>query len=656
MVRPMRRRTPDIFRIEGRVVILLGALVALGASAQPFAHEHAREAARQRLSKALGPVPFGPPVAPALDYRDLAMKITLNPITGALTAAVTIKVAAKTQSLAELGLLIDSGLTVSSATISGSPAVVTTTPVGPSYNHIALQPSLSVPAGIETTAQVTYAGTLLCLPYAAGSAPECTLGTLGFFNDGSLFPMLIDSASGLGGHDSFTRSLDLTVPSGQQVVASADLISSIDTGAELKTLWRTGLPVSRVLRFYLLTGALSSHAISSTPPAALFTAPSGSPFVSRLVAWTPVALEAMEAVTARKPPYPKLNTVLIPETSSFIGSASYAMTMLNESYATLGDEGFQEIWAHENIHQWWGVAATPADYDHSRLLTEGITTLLQFDATARRTPPADPDLAMARRLRETQLVLKYRFKAAAPVPLWVADPDAIPSDAYVYNAWAYFKGAATLDALRLFVGRPAFEAGLRRYLDVCVSPAACGVDDFQRAIEGAAPGSLDKFFAQWIRGAASPRVSVGFSSAPDNSVKVTLEQLQGGAAYLPLELWLVGVSGNRRREAVVLDTVSRELTFSGGEPIRSVQLNPRHQGLVEVRSRVDGDLDFDGEVDGADLLICAWRLGRKPTAASSAGSIFGGDLDFEPMCDRDGDATLTPADLTSLAARFPELR
>jgi len=648
----LQRQEPSMNHLH----LLLLTLISGSALAQPFAHEHARELDRQRVDLALRPGLFGPPVASALDYRDLSMQISLQPTTGAVTASMTIRVAGKTQPVSAVSMLIDLGLTLTSATLAGAPALITESPLGPTYNYVILEPTVSVPAGTEVSIVVSYSGTLKCLPYQAGSTPECVLGNVGFFNDGSIFPQLIDSASGLSGHDAFTRRLDLTLPSGTQVAASGNRISSTDDGLTLKTGWQVPTPLSRVLRFYVLTGMLTPTAIATTPPATLFTAASGAPFVSRLASWTPVALEAMESVAARKLPSSNLSLVLVPSSASFIGSASYAMTMLNESYAGLGDDGFEEIWAHENIHQWFGVLATPTDYEQSRLQTEGITTLLQYDATLRRTKPADPDLAMARRLRETELLLRYRFPLAATIPLWVADSDAVPLEPYLYNAWGYFKGAATLDALRLHVGTSAFEAGLRRYLDTCASPGACGLDGFQRALEGPAAGSLDKFFAQWIRGVASPRLSIGFTSAADNAVTVTIAQLQSVPAYVPLELWLTSASGIRRREAVVLETASVKLTFSSGEPIRSVQLNPRQRGLVQVQSVVEGDLDFDGELDGFDLLDCAWRIGRRPTAASSPGSLFGGDLDFEPQCDRDGDAVLTAADLAPRVTRFPELR
>src|SRR5690606_17818362 len=90
-------------------------------------------------------------------------------------------------------------------------------------------------------------------------------------------------------------------------------------------------------------------------------------------------------------------------------------------------------------------------------------------------------------------------------------------------------------------------------------------------------------------------------------------------------------------------------------PVLRVEASPRHDVLVDVRSVVEGDLDFDGETDGFDILRCARQIGRRYEAKGAVG-LWNVAETFDPRCDVDGDLTIDDADLAKLAESFGKLR
>jgi hypothetical protein len=242
-------------------------------------------------------------------------------------------------------------------------------------------------------------------------------------------------------------------------------------------------------------------------------------------------------------------------------------------------------------------------------------------------------------------VHEYRFPAALDLPLEVSDSSQVPTDPYLYNAWGYFKGAATLELFRLHVGEAVFDDALNRYLRACdVGP--CDTDVFRAKLEEASSRSLGPLFDEWIMKARRRPLSIAFAPVP-GGVAITLDQ--GTAGPMPLELWLEGRDGSLQRERWELAAAHETRTVGTSMPVRAVRLNPRLEGIVRADSNVAGDVDFDGEVDGFDLIACSLLVGHSLTGASpELSGIWGFDLAFDRRCDRDHDGRITSADVAAL--------
>jgi hypothetical protein len=124
---------------------------------------------------------------------------------------------------------------------------------------------------------------------------------------------------------------------------------------------------------------------------------------------------------------------------------------------------------------------------------------------------------------------------------------------------------------------------------------------------------------------------------------------------MTLELWLELADGSRKRGRVDLGPKTTHAHLDAPAPVVSVRASPRHDVLVDVRSAVEGDLDFDGETDGFDILRCARLTGQKYATKGAAG-LWNVDETFDPRCDVDGDLSIDDEDLELLAKRFGKLR
>jgi hypothetical protein len=376
------------------------------------------------------------------------------------------------------------------------------------------------------------------------------------------------------------------------------------------------------------------------------------PVDERLVSWSGGVLDFVEQLGGRLPFERSLTLVRLPANVGDPGTATFGMTLLSDAYARFGDVVHEETWAHENSHLFWGIVVPEASSAESRLLTEGLATLSQIDFTwARHFASTDRDAYLARRFLPIGIDLRAHGDALPPVVLrdGEAPPDSL--DAALYTRWAYEKTASMLDHLRVTVGDEAFARGLAGYVARC-SYVGCRPSDLREVLEQATGDDLQPFFARWALGSSRPAVTIAFEPTASGA---DLELTKGDADPMTLELWLRLDDGQRVKRRVELRGRTTRLHVATGARVRSVTTSPRHDVLVDARSACEGDLDFDGEADGLDLLRCTPLVGTSSQPASAIG-LWNLDERFDPRCDRNGDGTIDDDDLAALAASFGTFR
>jgi hypothetical protein len=89
--------------------------------------------------------------------------------------------------------------------------------------------------------------------------------------------------------------------------------------------------------------------------------------------------------------------------------------------------------------------------------------------------------------------------------------------------------------------------------------------------------------------------------------------------------------------------------------VLTVATSPRHDLLVDAVSSLEGDLDFDGETDGFDLIKCTRLVGKKYESTGAVG-LWNVAEPFDPRCDLDGDFDIDEEDIENIASKFGTLR
>ena len=241
-------------------------------------------------------------------------------------------------------------------------------------------------------------------------------------------------------------------------------------------------------------------------------------------------------------------------------------------------------------------------------MSEGLATLSQIDYSwSHHFSSVDRDTYLARRFLPIGLDLREQGKGLPAIQLGIGEqhPDGLRTS--LYTLWAYYKTSATLDHLRVTIGDEAFARGLTAYVKKC-SYVGCRPDDFRTVLEettgknlaavlrslGArvvAPGGLDRVRARG--GRRRRRAQQGRRPADDARA----------------------VAAARRRAAREAPRRPRgphhaRCTSTPAPGYGRVATSPRHDVMVDARSKVQGDLDFDGESDGIDLLRCTPLVGK----------------------------------------------
>ncbi len=263
----------------------------------------------------------------------------------------------------------------------------------------------------------------------------------------------------------------------------------------------------------------------------------------------------------------------------------------------------------------------------------------------------DRETYLARRFVPIGLDLRTLGKELAPVVLGERDA---PPDGYrtsLYTLWAYYKTSATLDHLRVTIGDDAFSRGLAEYVKQC-SYVGCRPDDFRRVLEKTTGQDLTTFFGRWITSTTRPKISVGFEPTPGGA---DIELSKDDALPMTLELWLRLDDGQLVKRRVELAGHTTSVHVDTGGWVRSVATSPRHDVLVDAQSALEGDLDFDGETDGIDLLKCTPLVGKSYKSTTAVG-LWNVDERFDPRCDVNGDLKIDEEDITAIAASFGKLR
>lgn len=591
---------------------------------------------------------------PPLDCVHARHIIRLEPGSGETSATLDLQVVANGEDLPAIGFVFDEGLHVTSASADGHDLSIDDVAYAPT-RVTTLRFATPLAAGESTVIRLAYEGTLACGGFAASGGVVCTKSdSFGYFPQQSLLPLFVDprrpTESVL---DTMTRDIEIHVPPSVDVVATGEHVEDVVRDDERVSRWTIDRPLSRAVGTYILTGRLGRTVVRNRDlPTTLFFPAPGSAVDNHMAEWSVPILDFLEELAGPLPYRQSLTLVRLPSTVRDPGTASFGMTLLSESYTRVGELLHEETWAHENSHLFWGITIPESNAHDSRLMSEGLATLTQLDYTwARHFANEDRDAYLARRFVPMALDLRRNGDRVPPILLGLNDGDPSTMSSTQFMLWAYFRTAATLDHLRVSVGEENFRSALDAYVREC-RWVGCSPHDFKRMLERTSKTNLDAFFERWINASTRPEIAIDFTR---NSGGASVTLVKDDEMPMALEVWLELEDGGRRTERVALQGATTTVQIATTGKVRSVMLNPRHDVLVNAHSVVRGDLDFDGESDGLDLLECARLLGRTYVGEPGSG-LWNIDEAFDPRCDRDGNLRIEQVDLDELASNFGSLK
>ncbi|MFO0745096.1 MAG: M1 family aminopeptidase [Myxococcota bacterium] len=584
----------------------------------------------------------------AVDYT-----ASLDPATGEASGEVALSARAMTAQAVALGLLLDAGLEVTSAVAEGYDVTITTQSIPP-LRRATLRLSPTPPVGTEVTIVARYSGTLGCGVVDARGHRECSWGaSVGHLRRGSVIPDVFDPTDTSATYELYRRSLTLTLPEGTAAAAAGDLVEETTAGGLVTRKWASEA-VHTVQDMVVVYGALDHVPIpDSDPPMDLWFAKGDTKWRDAMVEWEQAIGPFLATLAGAPLPFARVAIVALPPIDGFDGTASADIVLLSESYGDrLGAGAFEETLAHETSHLWWGNVAY-AD-EASAWLLEGLARMSELDYMALRYPFAEAGYEADDGIgRSNWHALLMRYVVDPDVPLLLTSLAQAPQDGAIgYSSWAYARGAATLDHLRVLVGRTAFAAALHRWASDCAF-VRCTSLDFQTFLEDASGMDLDVEFAQHVRGAAFPEVAWSFTQAGDD-VTVSWAQ-EPPTATSAVEMWLERDDGTHDAQPVTAAGANGSVTLHTSGAIARARPNPYHDPIIWSRAAVGGDVDFDGEVDGVDLVECTSSVIFGLTNIADTRTLF----DVQPMnprCDFDGSGIVDQADLEVIQAAFGRLR
>lgn len=225
-------------------------------------------------------------------------------------------------------------------------------------------------------------------------------------------------------------------------------------------------------------------------------------------------------------PYKKLANV---QSKTMFGGMENASNIFYFENSVTGEQGVNELLAHEIAHQWFGNSASEIDWSHL-WLSEGFATYMT-DIFVQATQGDDEFRDLLRQQRNRVI----GFYKRAPSPVVNTTETNLMS---LLNANSYQKGGWFLHMLRHKIGDDQFHRVVQTYYDRFKLSNA-STEDFKSVAEEVSGLELDAFFEQWLYKMGQPELKIS-KQYSKGKVTVTVEQTQDSETIFsfPLELEL----------------------------------------------------------------------------------------------------------------------
>lgn len=337
-----------------------------------------------------------------------------------------------------------------------------------------------------------------------------------------------------------TQELLITVADSMTTFSNGELVAQKPLpNGQRQDHWRLDQPHAP----YLTALAVGQFDIvtdtAGSVPLAYYMEPEWSPHAAAVFGATKPMMTVFEETLGVPYPWPVYRQIAVRD---FIAGgmentgATIMYDNMNVDASTLMDRDFEGLIAHELFHQWFGDMVTTESWPQL-VLNEGMASYGEF-VWARAAGGKDREQYEAQNDKRRYLAEVYQGRPASIVRMYEPRPGAM------FNRHTYQKGALVFRMLENYLGREAFFAGLKYYLQTHAYQAV-DVHDMRLAFEEVSGKDLLWFFDQWLYDAGHPiiRVSYAEGSTP-NQTEVALEQIHltdtNQVYRLPLPIYVKG--------------------------------------------------------------------------------------------------------------------
>ena len=219
------------------------------------------------------------------------------------------------------------------------------------------------------------------------------------------------------------------------------------------------------------------------------------------------------------------------------------------------DHNFEDIIAHELVHQWFGDYVTCESWAHLAL-NESFATYGEYLWRENNYGKMDAD-----RLLDEQLV-EYLdetvYKKESIINYHYDDQEDL------FDSHRYEKGSRVLHMLRNYLGDEAFFESLRHYIYFNKNHAV-EIYDLRKSFEHISGEDLNWFFDQWFMREGHPILNVS-TSYKNGMVSIDVDQEQDEDAFvLPLSVDFYFDNGKVEREQILVDAKSNHFEFKSAQ-------------------------------------------------------------------------------------------